>query len=88
MIRRKQCKTSIGRCEYVAQAERGYTWGTPCSTPPGLLPGPAFEGALTTTVNCESTVRTYGGDFDAETVERISEWLSTPRKTMQKGNAG
>jgi hypothetical protein len=33
-------------------------------------------------------VRTYGGDFDAETVERISEWLSTPRRAMQEGNAG
>jgi len=33
-------------------------------------------------------VRTYGGDFDAETVERISEWLSTPHKAMQEGNAG
>jgi len=32
-------------------------------------------------------VRTYGGDFDAETVERISAWLSTPRKAMQEGNA-
>jgi hypothetical protein len=27
-------------------------------------------------------VRTYGGDFDAETVQRISEWLSTPHKAM------
>ena len=33
-------------------------------------------------------VRTYGGDFDPETVERISEWLSTPQRVMQKGNAG
>jgi len=33
-------------------------------------------------------VRTYGGDFDADTVERISEWLSTPHKAMQEGNAG
>jgi hypothetical protein len=32
-------------------------------------------------------VRTYGGDFDAETVERVSEWLSTPHRTMQEGNA-
>ena len=32
-------------------------------------------------------VRTYGGDFDAEAVERISAWLSTPRKAMQEGNA-
>ena len=32
-------------------------------------------------------VRTYGGDFDAETVERISAWLSTPRKAMQESNA-
>ena len=32
-------------------------------------------------------VRTYGGDFDAKTVERISAWLSTPRKAMQEGNA-
>ena len=32
-------------------------------------------------------VRTYGGDFDAETVERISAWLSTPRRAMQEGNA-
>ena len=33
-------------------------------------------------------VRTYGGDFDAETVQRISAWLSTPPKAMQEGNAG
>jgi hypothetical protein len=33
-------------------------------------------------------VRTYGGDFDAETVERISEWLSTPHRAVQKGNVG
>ncbi len=32
--------------------------------------------------------RTYGGDFDAETVGRISEWLSTPHRPMQEGNAG
>jgi hypothetical protein len=32
-------------------------------------------------------VRTYGGDFDAETVERISAWLSTPRRAIQEGNA-
>jgi len=33
-------------------------------------------------------VRTYGGDFDAETVEQISAWLSTPRRAIQEGNAG
>ena len=33
-------------------------------------------------------VRTYGGDFDAETVERISAWLSTPRRPVQGDNAG
>ena len=33
-------------------------------------------------------VRTYGEDFDAETMERIIEWLSTPQRAMQKGNAG
>jgi hypothetical protein len=33
-------------------------------------------------------VRTYGGDFDAETVERISVWLSTPHRPLQEGNAG
>ena len=32
-------------------------------------------------------VRTYGGDFDAETVERISAWLSAPHRAMQAGNA-
>jgi hypothetical protein len=31
-------------------------------------------------------VRTYGGDFDAETVERISAWLSTPHRSRQQGN--
>ena len=31
-------------------------------------------------------VRTYGGDFDTETVERISAWLSTPSRAMQEGN--
>jgi hypothetical protein len=39
-------------------------------------------------MNCESAVRTYGGDFDAETVQRISEWLSTPHRAIQEGNAG
>ena len=24
-------------------------------------------------------VRTYGGDFDPDTVQRIAEWLSTPQ---------
>jgi hypothetical protein len=38
-------------------------------------------------MNYESTVRTYGGDLDAETVERISEWLSMPHRAMQEGNA-
>ena len=33
-------------------------------------------------------VRTYGGDFDAKTVERISTWLSTPHRAMQEGSAG
>ena len=33
-------------------------------------------------------VRTYGRDFDAETVERMSEWLSTPHRAMQEGNSG
>ena len=33
-------------------------------------------------------VRTYGGDFDAETVQRISEWLSTPHRARQEGHAG
>ena len=32
-------------------------------------------------------MRTYGGDFDAETVERIRAWLSTPRRAIQEGNA-
>jgi len=32
-------------------------------------------------------VRTYGGDFDAETVERISKWLATPHRAMQEGDA-
>lgn len=33
-------------------------------------------------------VRTYSGDFDAETVKRISAWLSTPRRATQEGNTG
>jgi hypothetical protein len=33
-------------------------------------------------------VRTYGGDFDAETVEWISEWLSSPHRARQESNAG
>ena len=33
-------------------------------------------------------VRTYGGDFDAETVERMSAWLSMPHRARQEGNAG
>ncbi len=33
-------------------------------------------------------VRTYSGDFDAETVQRISEWLSTPYRATQEGNTG
>jgi hypothetical protein len=33
-------------------------------------------------------VRTYGGDFDPDTVQRIAEWLSTPHRVMQGGNAG
>lgn len=33
-------------------------------------------------------VRTYGGDFDAETVERISVWLSTPHRVGQEGHVG
>ena len=33
-------------------------------------------------------VRTYGGDFDAETVERISAWLSTPQRAAQQDNGG
>jgi hypothetical protein len=33
-------------------------------------------------------VRTYGGDFDPEMVERIATWLSMPHRVMQEGNAG
>ena len=33
-------------------------------------------------------VRTYGADFDPETAERIAEWLSTPPRVSQEGNAG
>ena len=33
-------------------------------------------------------VRTYGGDFDPATAERIAEWLSTPHRVMQEGSAG
>ena len=33
-------------------------------------------------------VHTFGGDFDAETVKRISKWLSTPHRAMQEGNTG
>ena len=33
-------------------------------------------------------VRTYGGDFDSDTTERIAEWFSTPHRVMQEGNAG
>lgn len=33
-------------------------------------------------------VRTYGGDFDAETVKRMSVWLSTAHRAGQEGNAG
>ena len=33
-------------------------------------------------------MRTYGGDFDPATAQRIAEWLSTPRRVMQEGNAG
>ena len=32
-------------------------------------------------------VRTYGGDFDPDTAQRIAEWLSTPHRVMQEGNA-
>jgi len=32
-------------------------------------------------------VRTYGGDLDKVSTERISAWLSTPRRAMQEGNA-
>jgi hypothetical protein len=31
-------------------------------------------------------VRTYGGDFDPDTAQRIAEWLSTPRRVMREGN--
>ena len=27
-------------------------------------------------------VRTYGGDFDPDTLERIAEWFSTPHRVM------
>ena len=33
-------------------------------------------------------VRTYGGDFDPATTQRIAEWLSTPHRIMQEGNIG
>jgi hypothetical protein len=33
-------------------------------------------------------IRTYGGDFDPETAERIAEWLSTPQRVRQDGNTG
>jgi len=33
-------------------------------------------------------VRTYGGDFDPNTAQRIAEWLSTPQRIMQGDNAG
>jgi hypothetical protein len=33
-------------------------------------------------------VRTYGGDFDPDTLERIAAWLSTPHQVRQGGNAG
>jgi hypothetical protein len=33
-------------------------------------------------------MRTYGGDFDPATAQRIAEWLSTPRRVMREGNAG
>jgi len=33
-------------------------------------------------------VRTYGGDFDPATAQRIAEWLSTPHRIMQEGNTG
>ena len=32
-------------------------------------------------------MRTYGGDFDPETAERIAERLSTPHRVRQEGNA-
>jgi hypothetical protein len=32
-------------------------------------------------------VRTYGGDFDPATAQRIAEWLSTPHRVTQEGNA-
>ena len=32
-------------------------------------------------------IRTYGGDFDPEAVERISAWLSTPHRAIQGDNA-
>jgi hypothetical protein len=32
-------------------------------------------------------MRTYGGDFDADTAARIAAWFSTPHRCMQEGNA-
>jgi hypothetical protein len=32
-------------------------------------------------------MRTYGGDFDAATAQRIAAWLSTPHRGTQEGNA-
>ena len=33
-------------------------------------------------------IRTYGGDFDPVTAERIAAWLSMPHGVNQEGNAG
>ena len=33
-------------------------------------------------------IRTYGGDFDPVTAQRIAAWLSTPHRVMQEGNTG
>jgi hypothetical protein len=31
-------------------------------------------------------MRTYGGDFDAATAQRIAAWLSTPHEGIQEGD--
>ena len=31
-------------------------------------------------------VRTYGGDFDPATAQRIAAWFATPPRGMQEGN--
>jgi len=39
------------------------------------------------TVRARLFMRTYGGDFDPETAERIAAWLSTPHRVKQEGKA-